>query len=85
MNQVTNQKIIKNKVGLLKLAGASTRQYKGTEGNGTYLSLNVGWVKVFRVTHQALRSNTKTLLTMRLAARLMGYGANNAPNPSYFR
>jgi len=31
---------------------------KGTEGNGTYLSPNVGRVSVIGVTRQALRSNT---------------------------
>jgi hypothetical protein len=34
----------------------------GSDLNGTYLSQNVGWVSVFCVTHQSLRSNMKRLL-----------------------
>jgi len=33
----------------------------GSYQNGTYLSRNVGWVSVFCVTRQALRSNTTNL------------------------
>ena len=33
-----------------------------SDSNGTYLSLNVGWVSVFCVTHQALHSNTTPFL-----------------------
>lgn len=52
--------------------------------NGTQLKLNVGWVSVFRVTHQALRSNTTRLFFKAcLTAQLVGYGAENAPNPPY--
>ncbi len=44
---------------------------------------NVGWVSVVCVTHQALRSNTTHLVKVCLAAPLVGYGANSAPNPPY--
>jgi hypothetical protein len=44
---------------------------------------NVGWVSVFCVTHQALRCDTMRFLNVCLTARLVGYGANDAPNPPY--
>jgi hypothetical protein len=52
--------------------------------NGTYLSRNVGWVSVFCVTYQALRSNT-TLFNVCLTARLVGYGTKCVPNPPLIR
>ena len=48
-------------------------------------SIYVGWVSAFRVTQQALRSDTSRLLKVCLTARLLGYGANGAPNPTYIR
>ena len=35
---------------------------KGSDLNGAYFNRNVGWVSVFCVTHQALRSNTTHFL-----------------------
>ncbi len=63
--------------------GLEPGQSKRDASNGTALSSNVGWVSVFCVTHQALRSNTTRLFKVCLTARLVGYGANNAPNPPY--
>ncbi len=46
-------------------------------------SRNVGWVSVFCVTHQALRSNTTHLFNECLAAHPVGYGTNGVPDPPY--
>jgi hypothetical protein len=44
---------------------------------------NVGWVSVFCVTHQALRSNTTPLLIECLAAQPVGYSTNGVSYPPY--
>ena len=56
---------------------------KGQVQNGTCLSSNVGWVSVFCVTHQVLRSNATRFFNVCLPAHPVGYGANDAPNPPY--
>ena len=46
-----------------------------------YFQCRVG--SVFRVTHQALRSNSICFFNECLAAHLVGYGAKHTPNPPY--
>jgi len=59
-------------------------EYKsGSVPKGTYLSQNVGWVSVFCVTHQALRSNNNAFFNECLSAHLVGYATNCVANPPY--